>query len=233
MVKDDFEFNYNKEKKKKIVLSDVHIEIIIKVVFFTLLVLGLIGIGVFFPIYISIYCWVITSFFIIYFILGMLESLFDLTGMFSKLANMLVVIAVCAGISNITNMIFMYHNLRNGGKEFIQKIDRSGNYSISLNSRDDKNKRKKFVINNKKYVITPVYGDKQFFIRKDGKYVLYLNNNLANQIKDINKKQQEDIKLELEKINKSSNLNNDDNLFYLIIAVSFVIFIFFAICKSK
>ena len=45
MVKDDFEFNYKKEKKKKIVLSDIHIEIIIKVVFFTLLVMGLVGIG--------------------------------------------------------------------------------------------------------------------------------------------------------------------------------------------
>ena len=230
MEKDDFEFNYNKEKKKKIVLSDVHIEIIIKVVFFTLLILGLRGIGVFFPIYISIYCWVITSLFIIYFILGMLESLFDLTGMFSKLANMLVVIAICAGISNIANMIFMYHNLRNGGKEFIQKIDRSGNYSISLNSRDDKNKRKKFVINNKKYVITPVYGDKEFFIKKDSKYVLYLNNSLANQIKDIKIVQQESIRQE--KINQASPKNEDEGVyFYFLFVIIFVLFILFGVKK--
>ena len=91
MVKDNFEFDYNKEKKKKIVLSDVHIEIIIKVVLFTLLVMGLIGVGVFFPIYINIYCWVIVSFFIIYFALKILGSVF-LLEIFRNLANILIAI---------------------------------------------------------------------------------------------------------------------------------------------
>ena len=232
MVKDDFEFNYKKEKKKKIVLSDVHIEIIIKVVFFTLLVMGLVGIGVFFPIYINIYCWVIGILFFLSFILNIFADPFGtVSGSVLNAFLAVGIIALVVAISYIATTTFMYHNLRNGGKEFIQNIDRSGNYSISIDSRDDKNKRKKFVINNKEFVITPVVGDKEFFIKKDGKYVLYLNNNHVNQIKDVNIKQQEDIKLD--EINRSSKLNNDnDYFFYLLLAVSIGIFILFGICKG-
>ena len=227
MEKDDFEFNYNKEKK---ILSDVHIEIIIKVVFFTLLVLGLIGIGVFFPIYISIYCWVIISLFIIYFILGMLESLFDLTGMFSKLANMLVVIAICAGISNITNMIFMYHNLRKGGKEFIQKIESSGNDSLLITSKDSNNKKKRFIIDNSEYIINPLSENKEYFIKKDGKYFLYVNKQISNKIKNIKIEQQESIKQE--EIKQTSSENEDQGVYlYFLIGIILLLFILFGSIK--
>ena len=133
-----------------------------------------------------------------------------------------------------TRFSFSFRNISKLSKYFdsyIQNIDRSGNYSIALDSKDDKNKRKKFVINNKKYIITPLYDGKEFFIKNsDDKYVLYLNNNHVNQIKDVNSKQQEDIKLD--EINSSSKLNNDNDFFYLLLAISIGIFILFGIFKG-
>lgn len=224
MEKDDFEFNYNKEKRKRIVLSDEQTEIIIKFIFFALLVIILMGIGVFFPIYINIYCLIIGALFVIY--IAVL-ALVDVVGSVSlKAFSILLVIGFTCVITNISNKIFMYHNLRNGGKEFIQKIDRSGNYSISIFSIDSKNKRKRFSFDNNDYTIVPINDNKQYLIKQDGKYFLYINNQFSNQIKDIKIVQQESIRQE--KINQASPKNEDEEVyFYFLISVVFLLFILF------
>ena len=131
-TKDEFEFNYKKEKKRG--FSDEQIEIILKVAFFSLLVIGLIGIGIFFPIYITPYCAIIGFPIIVYIFLQIL-SLGTKSAVLSALSIILVILSIFA-VSRIANMIFMYHNLRKGGKEFIQKIESSGNDSLLITSKE-------------------------------------------------------------------------------------------------
>ena len=164
-TKDEFEFNYKKEKKRG--FSDEQIEIILKVAFFSLLVIGLIGIGIFFPIYITPYCAIIGFPIIVYIFLQIL-SLGTKSAVLSALSIILVILSIFA-VSRIANMIFMYHNLRKGGKEFIQKIERSGNDSLLITSKDSNNKKKRFIIDNSEYIINPLSENKEYFIKKDGK----------------------------------------------------------------
>lgn len=225
-TKDEFEFNYKKEKKRG--FSDEQIEIILKVAFFSLLVIGLIGIGIFFPIYITPYCAIIGFPIIVYIFLQIL-SLGTKSAVLSALSIILVILSIFA-VSRIANMIFMYHNLRKGGKEFIQKIESSGNDSLLITSKDSNNKKKRFIIDNSEYIINPLSVNKEYFIKKDGKYFLYVNKQISNQIKDIKFEQQESIKQE--EIKQTSSENEDQGVYlYFLIAFVFVLFILFGSIK--
>ncbi len=225
-TKDEFEFNYKKEKKK--VFSDEQIEIILKVAFFSLLVIGLIGIGIFFPIYITPYCMIVGIPIIIYVILKVIVEV-DYSGVTSALSIILVILSIFT-VSRIANMIFMYHNLRKGGKEFIQKIERSGNDSLLITSKDSNNKKKRFIIDNSEYIINPLSENKEYFIKKDGKYFLYVNKQISNQIKDIKFEQQESIKQE--EIKQTSSENEDQEVYlYFLIGIIFLLFILFGSIK--
>lgn len=225
-TKDEFEFNYKKEKKK--VFSDEQIEIILKVAFFSLLVIGLIGIGIFFPIYITPYCMIVGIPIIIYVILKVIVEV-DYSGVTSALSIILVILSIFT-VSRIANMIFMYHNLRKGGKEFIQKIERSGNDSLLITSKDSNNKKKRFIIDNSEYIINPLSENKEYFIKKDGKYFLYVNKQISNQIKDIKFEQQESIKQE--EIKQTSSENEDQGVYlYFLIGIILLLFILFGSIK--
>ena len=225
-TKDEFEFNYKKEKKK--VFSDEQIEIILKVAFFSLLVIGLIGIGIFFPIYITPYCAIIGFPIIVYIFLQIL-SLGTKSAVLSALSIILVILSIFA-VSRIANMIFMYHNLRKGGKEFIQKIESSGNDSLLITSKDSNNKKKRFIIDNSEYIINPLSENKEYFIKKDGKYFLYVNKQISNQIKDIKFEQQESIKQE--EIKQTSSENEDQGVYlYFLIGIILLLFILFGSIK--
>ena len=225
-TKDEFEFNYKKEKKK--VFSDEQIEIILKVAFFSLLVIGLIGIGIFFPIYITPYCMIVGIPIIIYVILKVIVEV-DYSGVTSALSIILVILSIFT-VSRIANMIFMYHNLRKGGKEFIQKIERSGNDSLLITSKDSNNKKKRFIIDNSEYIINPLSENKEYFIKKDGKYFLYVNKQISNQIKDIKFEQQESIKQE--EIKQTSSENEDQEVYlYFLIGIILLLFILFGSIK--
>ena len=225
-TKDEFEFNYKKEKKRG--FSDEQIEIILKVAFFSLLVIGLIGIGIFFPIYITPYCAIIGFPIIVYIFLQIL-SLGTKSAVLSALSIILVILSIFA-VSRIANMIFMYHNLRKGGKEFIQKIESSGNDSLLITSKDSNNKKKRFIIDNSEYIINPLSENKEYFIKKDGKYFLYVNKQISNKIKNIKIEQQESIKQE--EIKQTSSENEDQGVYlYFLIAFVFVLFILFGSIK--
>ena len=225
-TKDEFEFNYKKEKKRG--FSDEQIEIILKVAFFSLLVIGLIGIGIFFPIYITPYCAIIGFPIIVYIFLQIL-SLGTKSAVLSALSIILVILSIFA-VSRIANMIFMYHNLRKGGKEFIQKIERSGNDSLLITSKDSNNKKKRFIIDNSEYIINPLSVNKEYFIKKDGKYFLYVNKQISNQIKNIKIGQQESIKQE--EIKQPSSENEDQGVYlYFLIGIILLLFILFGSIK--
>ena len=219
-TKDEFEFNYKKEKKRG--FSDEQIEIILKVAFFSLLVIGLIGIGIFFPIYITPYCAIIGFPIIVYIFLQIL-SLGTKSAVLSALSIILVILSIFA-VSRIANMIFMYHNLRKGGKEFIQKIESSGNDSLLITSKDSNNKKKRFIIDNSEYIINPLSENKEYFIKKDGKYFLYVNKQISNKIKNIKIEQQESIKQE--EIKQTSSENEDQGVYlYFLIGIILLLFI--------
>ena len=225
-TKDEFEFNYKKEKKRG--FSDEQIEIILKVAFFSLLVIGLIGIGIFFPIYITPYCAIIGFPIIVYIFLQIL-SLGTKSAVLSALSIILVILSIFA-VSRIANMIFMYHNLRKGGKEFIQKIESSGNDSLLITSKDSNNKKKRFIIDNSEYIINPLSENKEYFIKKDGNYFLYVNKKISNQIKDIKFEQQESIKQE--EIKQTSSENEDQGVYlYFLIGIILLLFILFGSIK--
>ena len=225
-TKDEFEFNYKKEKKRG--FSDEQIEIILKVAFFSLLVIGLIGIGIFFPIYITPYCAIIGFPIIVYIFLQIL-SLGTKSAVLSALSIILVILSILA-VSRIANMIFMYHNLRKGGKEFIQKIESSGNDSLLITSKDSNNKKKRFIIDNSEYIINPLSENKEYFIKKDGKYFLYVNKQISNQIKNIKIGQQESIKQE--EIKQPSSENEDQGVYlYFLIGIILLLFILFGSIK--
>ena len=225
-TKDEFEFNYKKEKKRG--FSDEQIEIILKVAFFSLLVIGLIGIGIFFPIYITPYCAIIGFPIIVYIFLQIL-SLGTKSAVLSALSIILVILSIFA-VSRIANMIFMYHNLRKGGKEFIQKIESSGNDSLLITSKDSNNKKKRFIIDNSEYIINPLSENKEYFIKKDGKYFLYVNKQISNQIKNIKIEQQESIKQE--EIKQTSSENEDQGVYlYFLIGIILLLFILFGSIK--
>ena len=225
-TKDEFEFNYKKEKKRG--FSDEQIEIILKVAFFSLLVIGLIGIGIFFPIYITPYCAIIGFPIIVYIFLQIL-SLGTKSAVLSALSIILVILSIFA-VSRIANMIFMYHNLRKGGKEFIQKIESSGNDSLLITSKDSNNKKKRFIIDNSEYIINPLSENKEYFIKKDGKYFLYVNKQISNKIKNIKIEQQESIKQE--EIKQTSSENEDQGVYlYFLIGIIFLLFILFGSIK--
>lgn len=225
-TKDEFEFNYKKEKKRG--FSDEQIEIILKVAFFSLLVIGLIGIGIFFPIYITPYCAIIGFPIIVYIFLQIL-SLGTKSAVLSALSIILVILSIFA-VSRIANMIFMYHNLRKGGKEFIQKIESSGNDSLLITSKDSNNKKKRFIIDNSEYIINPLSENKEYFIKKDGKYFLYVNKQISNQIKNIKIGQQESIKQE--EIKQPSSENEDQGVYlYFLIGIILLLFILFGSIK--
>lgn len=225
-TKDEFEFNYKKEKKRG--FSDEQIEIILKVAFFSLLVIGLIGIGIFFPIYITPYCMIVGIPIIIYVILKVIVEV-DYSGVTSALSIILVILSIFT-VSRIANMIFMYHNLRKGGKEFIQKIERSGNDSLLITSKDSNNKKKRFIIDNSEYIINPLSENKEYFIKKDGKYFLYVNKQISNKIKNIKIEQQESIKQE--EIKQTSSENEDQEVYlYFLIGIIFLLFILFGSIK--
>ena len=225
-TKDEFEFNYKKEKKRG--FSDEQIEIILKVAFFSLLVIGLIGIGIFFPIYITPYCTIIGFPIIVYIFLQIL-SLGTKSAVLSALSIILIILSIFA-VSRIANMIFMYHNLRKGGKEFIQKIESSGNDSLLITSKDSNNKKKRFIIDNSEYIINPLSENKEYFIKKDGKYFLYVNKQISNQIKNIKIEQQESIKQE--EIKQTSSENEDQEVYlYFLIGIIFLLFILFGSIK--
>ena len=225
-TKDEFEFNYKKEKKRG--FSDEQIEIILKVAFFSLLVIGLIGIGIFFPIYITPYCIIVGIPIIIYVILKVIVEV-DYSGVTSALSIILVILSIFA-VSRIANMIFMYHNLRKGGKEFIQKIERSGNDSLLITSKDSNNKKKRFIIDNSEYIINPLSENKEYFIKKDGKYFLYVNKQISNKIKNIKIEQQESIKQE--EIKQTSSENEDQGVYlYFLIGIILLLFILFGSIK--
>ena len=225
-TKDEFEFNYKKEKKRG--FSDEQIEIILKVAFFSLLVIGLIGIGIFFPIYITPYCAIIGFPIIVYIFLQIL-SLGTKSAVLSALSIILVILSIFA-VSRIANMIFMYHNLRKGGKEFIQKIESSGNDSLLITSKDSNNKKKRFIIDNSEYIINPLSENKEYFIKKDGKYFLYVNKQISNQIKNIKIEQQESIKQE--EIKQISSENEDQGVYlYFLIGIILLLFILFGSIK--
>lgn len=225
-TKDEFEFNYKKEKKRG--FSDEQIEIILKVAFFSLLVIGLIGIGIFFPIYITPYCAIIGFPIIVYIFLQIL-SLGTKSAVLSALSIILVILSIFA-VSRIANMIFMYHNLRKGGKEFIQKIERSGNDSLLITSKDSNNKKKRFIIDNSEYIINPLSENKEYFIKKDGKYFLYVNKQISNKIKNIKIEQQESIKQE--EIKQTSSENEDQGVYlYFLIGIILLLFILFGSIK--
>lgn len=225
-TKDEFEFNYKKEKKRG--FSDEQIEIILKVAFFSLLVIGLIGIGIFFPIYITPYCAIIGFPIIVYIFLQIL-SLGTKSAVLSALSIILVILSIFA-VSRIANMIFMYHNLRKGGKEFIQKIESSGNDSLLITSKDSNNKKKRFIIDNSEYIINPLSESKEYFIKKDGKYFLYVNKQISNQIKNIKIEQQESIKQE--EIKQTSSENEDQGVYlYFLIGIILLLFILFGSIK--
>ena len=225
-TKDEFEFNYKKEKKRG--FSDEQIEIILKVAFFSLLVIGLIGIGIFFPIYITPYCAIIGFPIIVYIFLQIL-SLGPKSAVLSALSIILVILSIFA-VSRIANMIFMYHNLRKGGKEFIQKIESSGNDSLLITSKDSNNKKKRFIIDNSEYIINPLSENKEYFIKKDGKYFLYVNKQISNKIKNIKIEQQESIKQE--EIKQTSSENEDQGVYlYFLIGIILLLFILFGSIK--
>lgn len=225
-TKDEFEFNYKKEKKRG--FSDEQIEIILKVAFFSLLVIGLIGIGIFFPIYITPYCTIIGFPIIVYIFLQIL-SLGTKSAVLSALSIILVILSIFA-VSRIANMIFMYHNLRKGGKEFIQKIESSGNDSLLITSKDSNNKKKRFIIDNSEYIINPLSENKEYFIKKDGKYFLYVNKQISNKIKNIKIEQQESIKQE--EIKQTSSENEDQGVYlYFLIGIILLLFILFGSIK--
>ena len=225
-TKDEFEFNYKKEKKRG--FSDEQIEIILKVAFFSLLVIGLIGIGIFFPIYITPYCAIIGFPIIVYIFLQIL-SLGTKSAVLSALSIILVILSIFA-VSRIANMIFMYHNLRKGGKEFIQKIESSGNDSLLITSKDSNNKKKRFIIDNSEYIINPLSENKEYFIKKDGKYFLYVNKQISNKIKNIKIEQQESIKQE--EIKQISSENEDQGVYlYFLIGIILLLFILFGSIK--
>lgn len=225
-TKDEFEFNYKKEKKRG--FSDEQIEIILKVAFFSLLVIGLIGIGIFFPIYITPYCAIIGFPIIVYIFLQIL-SLGTKSAVLSALSIILIILSIFA-VSRIANMIFMYHNLRKGGKEFIQKIESSGNDSLLITSKDSNNKKKRFIIDNSEYIINPLSENKEYFIKKDGKYFLYVNKQISNQIKNIKIEQQESIKQE--EIKQISSENEDQGVYlYFLIGIILLLFILFGSIK--
>ena len=225
-TKDEFEFNYKKEKKRG--FSDEQIEIILKVAFFSLLVIGLIGIGIFFPIYITPYCTIIGFPIIVYIFLQIL-SLGTKSAVLSALSIILIILSIFA-VSRIANMIFMYHNLRKGGKEFIQKIESSGNDSLLITSKDSNNKKKRFIIDNSEYIINPLSENKEYFIKKDGKYFLYVNKQISNQIKNIKIEQQESIKQE--EIKQISSENEDQGVYlYFLIGIILLLFILFGSIK--
>ena len=225
-TKDEFEFNYKKEKKRG--FSDEQIEIILKVAFFSLLVIGLIGIGIFFPIYITPYCAIIGFPIIVYIFLQIL-SLGTKSAVLSALSIILVILSIFA-VSRIANMIFMSHNLRKGGKEFIQKIESSGNDSLLITSKDSNNKKKRFIIDNSEYIINPLSENKEYFIKKDGKYFLYVNKQISNKIKNIKIEQQESIKQE--EIKQTSSENEDQGVYlYFLIGIILLLFILFGSIK--
>ena len=225
-TKDEFEFNNKKEKKRG--FSDEQIEIILKVAFFSLLVIGLIGIGIFFPIYITPYCTIIGFPIIVYIFLQIL-SLGTKSAVLSALSIILIILSIFA-VSRIANMIFMYHNLRKGGKEFIQKIESSGNDSLLITSKDSNNKKKRFIIDNSEYIINPLSENKEYFIKKDGKYFLYVNKQISNQIKNIKIEQQESIKQE--EIKQISSENEDQGVYlYFLIGIILLLFILFGSIK--
>ena len=225
-TKDEFEFNYKKEKKRG--FSDEQIEIILKVAFFSLLVIGLIGIGIFFPIYITPYCAIIGFPIIVYIFLQIL-SLGTKSAVLSALSIILVILSIFA-VSRIANMIFMYHNRRKGGKEFIQKIESSGNDSLLITSKDSNNKKKRFIIDNSEYIINPLSENKEYFIKKDGKYFLYVNKQISNKIKNIKIEQQESIKQE--EIKQTSSENEDQGVYlYFLIGIILLLFILFGSIK--
>ena len=225
-TKDEFEFKYKKEKKRG--FSDEQIEIILKVAFFSLLVIGLIGIGIFFPIYITPYCAIIGFPIIVYIFLQIL-SLGTKSAVLSALSIILVILSIFA-VSRIANMIFMYHNLRKGGKEFIQKIESSGNDSLLITSKDSNNKKKRFIIDNSEYIINPLSENKEYFIKKDGKYFLYVNKQISNKIKNIKIEQQESIKQE--EIKQTSSENEDQGVYlYFLIGIILLLFILFGSIK--
>ena len=225
-TKDEFEFNYKKEKKRG--FSDEQIEIILKVAFFSLLVIGLIGIGILFPIYITPYCAIIGFPIIVYIFLQIL-SLGTKSAVLSALSIILVILSIFA-VSRIANMIFMYHNLRKGGKEFIQKIESSGNDSLLITSKDSNNKKKRFIIDNSEYIINPLSENKEYFIKKDGKYFLYVNKQISNKIKNIKIEQQESIKQE--EIKQTSSENEDQGVYlYFLIGIILLLFILFGSIK--
>lgn len=131
-------------------------------------------------------------------------------------------------IDKISNTIFMYHNLRNGGEEFIQKIDRNGNYYIDIDSKDSKNKRKKLVISNNDYIIKNINEEEQYITKKDGKYILYVNKQISEQIKEIKIAQQKSI--EQEKIDEINNQNKNNDLLFIVV---FIVAIFILLASIK
>ena len=193
-----------------------------------MLVIGLIGIGIFFPIYITPYCAIIGFPIIVYIFLQIL-SLGTKSAVLSALSIILVILSIFA-VSRIANMIFMYHNLRKGGKEFIQKIESSGNDSLLITSKDSNNKKKRFIIDNSEYIINPLSENKEYFIKKDGKYFLYVNKQISNKIKNIKIEQQESIKQE--EIKKTSSENEDQGVYlYFLIGIILLLFILFGSIK--
>ena len=96
--------------------------------------------------------------------------------------------------------------------------------------KDSNNKKKRFIIDNSEYIINPLSENKEYFIKKDGKYFLYVNKQISNKIKNIKIEQQESIKQE--EIKQTSSENEDQGVYlYFLIAFVFVLFILFGSIK--
>ena len=92
------------------------------------------------------------------------------------------------------------------------------------------NKKKRFIIDNSEYIINPLSENKEYFIKKDGKYFLYVNKQISNQIKDIKFEQQESIKQE--EIKQTSSENEDQGVYlYFLIGIILLLFILFGSIK--
>ena len=106
----------------------------------------------------------------------------------------------------------------------------SGNDSLLITSKDSNNKKKRFIIDNSEYIINPLSENKEYFIKKDGKYFLYVNKQISNKIKNIKIEQQESIKQE--EIKQTSSENEDQGVYlYFLIGIILLLFILFGSIK--
>ena len=87
-------------------------------------------------------------------------------------------------------------------------------------------------MNNNDYIIQNINEGRQYIIKKDGKYILYVNRLTSEQIKEIKNLQQKSIKQE--EIDKINTQKKDDNfLLYIFICFIFTMFIFLAFSTSR